>query len=90
LAHPCRLCTTPDRHGSQLETKSLFGIEPKETVCALDTTTIDFCLLVFTWAPFRRSKAAMKLPPLLDLRGNIPTLIHISDGKMHEVNVLDY
>jgi IS4 transposase len=61
----------------------------KESVYALDTTTIDLCLSVFPWAPFRSTKAAVKLHTLLDLRGNIPTFIHISDGKMHEVNILD-
>ena len=66
-----------------------FGVDLKETVYALDTTTIDLCLSVFPWAPFRSTKAAVKLHTLLDLRGNIPTYIHISDGKMHEVNVLD-
>lgn len=67
-----------------------FGVDLKDTVYALDTTTIDLCLSVFSWAPFRKAKAAIKLHTLLDLRGNIPTFIHISDGKMHEVNVLDY
>ena len=66
-----------------------FGVDLKETVYALDTTTIDLCLSVFPWAPFRSTKAAVKLHTLLDLRGNIPTFIHISDGKMHEVNILD-
>jgi FOG: Transposase and inactivated derivatives len=66
-----------------------FGVELRETVYALDTTTIDLCLSVFSWAPFRLAKAAVKLHTLLDLRGNIPTFIHISDGKMHEVNILD-
>lgn len=66
-----------------------FGVDLKESVYALDTTTIDLCLSVFPWAPFRSTKAAVKLHTLLDLRGNIPTFIHISDGKMHEVNVLD-
>jgi len=61
----------------------------KDTVYALDTTTIDLCLSVFPWAPFQQSKAAIKLHTLLDLRGNIPTFMHISDGKMHEVNILD-
>ena len=64
-------------------------VDLKEPVYALDTTTIDLCLSVFPWAPFRRSKAAAKLHTLLDLSGNIPTLIHISAGKMHEVNILD-
>src|SRR6059036_3157262 len=66
-----------------------FGVDLKDTVYALDTTTIDLCLSVFSWAPFRSTKAAVKLHTLLDLRGNIPTFIHISDGKMHEVNILD-
>jgi transposase len=66
-----------------------FGVDLKETVYALDTTTIDLCLSVFAWAPFRSAKAAVKLHTLLDLRGNIPVFIHISDGKMHEVNILD-
>lgn len=66
-----------------------FGVDLCNTVYALDTTTIDLCLSVFPWAPFRSQKAAIKLHTLLDLRGNIPSFIHISDGKMHEVNVLD-
>ena len=59
------------------------------TVYALDATTIDLCLNLFDWAPFRTSKAAVKMHTLLDLRGAIPAFIHISDGKMHDVNVLD-
>lgn len=66
-----------------------FGVDLKETVYALDATTIDLCLSVFSWAPFRSAKAAVKLHTLLDLRGNIPSFIHISDGKLHEVNILD-
>ncbi len=66
-----------------------FGLDLKETVYASDTTTIDLCLSVFSWAPFRSTKAAVKLHTLLDLRGNIPSFIHISDGKLHEVNILD-
>ena len=66
-----------------------FGVDLNETVYALDTTTIDLCLSVFPWAPFMATKAAVKLHTLLDLRGNIPTFIHISDGKLHEVNILD-
>jgi len=65
------------------------GVELTETVYALDTTTIDLCLTLFPWAPFRTTKAAVKLHTLLDLRGNIPTVLHITDGKFHEVNVLD-
>ena len=66
-----------------------FAVELDQTAYALDTTTIDLCLSVFPWPHFRRAKAAVKMHTLLDLRGNIPTFIHISDGKMHEVNVLD-
>jgi Transposase DDE domain len=66
-----------------------FGVDLQETVYALDTTTIDLCVSVFPWAVFRTAKAAIKLHTLLDLRGNIPTFIHISDGKVHEVNILD-
>jgi hypothetical protein len=66
-----------------------FGVDLQDTVYALDTTTIDLCLSVFPWAPFQQSKAAVRLHTLLDLRGNIPTVIHISGGKLHEVNVLD-
>ena len=65
------------------------GLELNNTVYALDATTIDLCLSVFPWAQFRRTKAAIKLHTLLDLRGNIPSFIHISDGKLHDVNVLD-
>lgn len=63
--------------------------ELENTAYALDSTTIDLCLSVFPWAPFRTTKAAIKMHTLLDLRGNIPTFIHISDGKLHDVNVLD-
>jgi hypothetical protein len=59
------------------------------SVYALDSTTIDLCLSLFDWAPFRSTKAAIKLHTLLDLRGAIPAFIHISDGKLHDVNVLD-
>jgi len=65
------------------------GLELKNTVYCLDATTIDLCLSLFEWAPFRRTKAAIKLHTLLDLRGAIPAFIHISDGKLHDVNVLD-
>ena len=66
-----------------------FGIKLQETVYALDATTIDLCLSLFPWAHFRKNKAAIKLHTLLDLRGNIPTFIEITDGKTHEVNILD-
>ena len=67
------------------EFKSLMGA----TVYALDSTTIDLCLSLFAWAPFRSTKAAIKLHTLIDMRGSIPSFIHISDGKMHDVRVLD-
>jgi len=65
------------------------GLELDNTVYALDASTIDLCLSVFPWALFRTTKSAVKLHTLLDLRGNIPTFIHISDGKLHDVNILD-
>jgi hypothetical protein len=66
-----------------------FGIELENTAYALDSTTIDLCLSLFPWALFRTTKSAVKMHTLLDLRGNIPTFIHISDGKMGDVKVLD-
>jgi hypothetical protein len=68
---------------------TLPDLEGLDTVYALDSSTIDLCLSVFPWAPFRSTKAAIKLHTLLDLRGSIPSFIHISDGKMHDVKVLD-
>jgi len=65
------------------------GLELDNTIYALDASTIDLCLSVFPWTLFRSTKSAIKLHTLLDLRGNIPTFIHISDGKLHDVNVLD-
>jgi hypothetical protein len=65
------------------------GLDLDNTIYALDASTIDLCLSVFPWALFRSTKSAVKLHTLLDLRGNIPTFIHISDGKLHDVNVLD-
>jgi hypothetical protein len=65
------------------------GIELDKTVYALDSTTIDLCLSVFPWARFRKTKSAIKLHTLLDLRGNIPSFIAITEGKVHDVNILD-
>ena len=73
----------------RLYAEDSFGVELKNTVYALDSTTIDLCLSMFPWAPFRSTKAAVKLHTLLDLRGNIPSFIFISDGKLHDVNILD-
>lgn len=66
-----------------------FGVELDQTVYALDSTTIDLCLSLFPWAQFRKHKGAVKLHTLLDLRGNIPSFIRITDGKVHDVNILD-
>ena len=66
-----------------------FGVELTNTVYALDSTTIDLCLALFPWARFRQTKGAVKLHTLLDLRGSLPSFIHISDGKLHDVNSLD-
>jgi hypothetical protein len=65
------------------------GLDLSNTVYALDSTTIDLCLTVFPWAHFRTTKAAVKMHTLLDLRGNIPSFIHVSDGKLHDVHALD-
>ena len=77
------------RHARKLYAGENFGIQLDETVYALDATIIDLCLSVFPWAKFRKSKGAVKLHTLLDLRGAIPTFVSITDGKVHEVNVLD-
>jgi len=66
-----------------------FGVHLKRTVYALDATTIDLCLSLFPWALFRKTKAAVRLHTLLDLRGSIPTVVIITHGKIHEVNILD-
>lgn len=66
-----------------------FGVELAQTVYALDATTIDLCLALFPWASFRKHKGAVKLHTLLDLRGSIPTVVIITHGKVHEVNILD-
>ena len=72
-----------------LYANELLATELNETAYALDSTTIDLCLSIFPWAAFRTTKAAVKMHTLLDLRGSIPSFIHISDGKLHDVNVLD-
>ena len=78
------------RRARKLYSNTDLGLDLINTVYALDATTIDLCLSLFDWAPFRTAKAAVKMHTLLDLRGAIPAFIHISDGKMHEVNVLDF
>lgn len=79
LIHTARQLLSEDSHGLDLD----------NTVYALDSSTIDLCLSLFPWARFRTTKAAVKLHALLDLRGNIPAFIHITDGKLHDVNILD-
>lgn len=76
-------------HARQLYINDDFGLQLQETVYALDATIIDLCLSVFPWARFRKSKGAIKLHTLLDLRGSIPSFIAITHGKVHEVNILD-
>jgi hypothetical protein len=66
-----------------------FGLDLTNTVYALDSTTIDLCMSVFPWAHFRSTKSAVRMHTLLDRRGNIPSFIHISDGKLHDVHALD-
>jgi len=72
-----------------LHAEDPIGLELDHTLYALDSTTIDLCLSLFPWAKFRQHKAAVKLHTLLDLHGNIPTFIRITDGKVHDVNILD-
>ena len=72
-----------------LYAKDSFGVDLKQAAYAFDSTTIDLCLALFPWAKFRRHKAAVKLHTLIDLRGNIPCFIHITDGKAHDVKALD-
>jgi hypothetical protein len=73
-----------------LYAKDPMGVELAHGLYALDSTTIDLCLSLFPWARFRRSKAAVKMHTLLDLHGNIPAFIQVSDGKVHDVNILDH
>lgn len=77
------------QHARTLYRDEEFGVELSDTVYALDSSTIDLCLSLFPWATFRKTKGAVKLHTLLDLRGNIPTFIEITDGKFHDVNILD-
>jgi len=77
------------RHARQLYAADSFGVDLEHTTYALDSTTIDLCLSLFPWAEFRRNKGAIKLHTLLDLRGNIPCFVLITDGKTSDVTVLD-
>lgn len=76
-------------HARELYSKDAFGVSLQETVYALDSTTIDLCLALFPWAKFRTRKGAVKMHTLLDLRGNIPSFVAITDGKVNDVNILD-
>ena len=77
-------------HVRKLYAHDQLQVDLKQTAYAFDSTTIDLCLTLFPWAKFRRRKAAVKLHTLIDLRGNIPSFIHISTGKTHDVNALDH
>ena len=78
------------RRARQLYANEPLAVDLRETVYALDSTTIDLCLTLFPWAPFRRRKGAVKLHTLLDLRGSIPCFVHVSHGKMHDVSAMDH
>jgi hypothetical protein len=77
------------RRARKLFAEEVFGIELDQTVYALDATVIDLCMSLFPWAHFRSTKSAIKLHTLLDLRGAIPSFLVITDGSIHEVNLLD-
>ena len=85
----CRFRPSLDSHRAALYARDPIGVDLDQTLYALDSTTIDLCLSLFPWAKFRRHKAAVKMHTLLDLHGNIPTFIRITDGKTHDVNILD-
>jgi Domain of unknown function (DUF4372)/Transposase DDE domain len=85
----CEFAQALIRIARRLYATEPLAVELDNTVYALDSTTIDLCLSLFPWAPFRDTKAAIKLHTLLDLRGAIPAFVFISDGKLHDVNVLD-
>lgn len=78
------------RKARDLYAQDSFGVNLKQTAYAFDSTTIDLCLALFPWARFRKHKAAVKLHTLIDLRGNIPCFVHITDGKVHDLNALDH
>ena len=93
--HQFRLCVKRYNGNHKLQSFSCFDqylclfFALQETVYALDSTTIDLCLALFPWAKFRTHKGAVKMHTLLDLRGNIPSFVAITDGKVHDVNILD-
>ena len=77
------------RKARELYSQEDFGVELEQAAYAFDSTTIDLCLALFPWANFRRKKGAVKAHTLLDLRGNTPCWVHVTTGKVHDVNVLD-
>ena len=85
----CEFAQALIRMARRMYAHESLAVDLANTVYALDSTTIDLCLSLFPWAPFRQTKAAVKLHTLLDLRGAIPAFIFISDGKLHDVHVLD-
>ena len=89
LAHLCRLRSSSDWYRTRSLPRRRVWSRVDETVYALDATTIDLCLALFPWAKFRQHKGAIKLHTLLDLRGSIPSFIHITHGKVHDIKVLD-
>jgi hypothetical protein len=89
LAHLCDFALVLIAIARPLYASDPLGVDLVQVLYALDSTTIDLCLSVFPWARFRKHKGAVKMHTLLDLRGNIPTFIRITDGKVHDVNILD-
>ena len=89
LAYPCGVGPAAHHPGEDAVRRRRTGVGPDQYRLRLDSTTIALCLSVFPWAHFRTTKAAVKMHTLLDLRGNIPSFIHISDGKLHDVHALD-
>jgi hypothetical protein len=89
LADLCRLAQVLIGIARPLHVRDPIGVDLTHSLYALDSTTIDLCLSLFPWAKFRKHKAAIKMHTLLDLHGNIPTFISITDGKVHDVNILD-
>jgi hypothetical protein len=86
----CEFAQALIRIARPLYAQDPIGVDLSETIYALDSTTIDLCLSLFPWAGFRKTKAAVKLHTLLDVRGGIPSFIHVSHGRFHDVNVLDF
>lgn len=90
LAHLRRLCQNPDRASEKLYASDPLPVDLDATVYALDSTIIDLCMSLFPWAEYKSTKSAVKLHTMLDIRGDIPEFIHISDGKLADMEALDY